>query len=49
MDMSGESNLRRAIEGQWTKPSEKELRAFVQMVINAIKLNRADPISSLGC
>jgi len=35
MDMSGESNLRRAIEGQWTKPSEKDLLDFVQMVIES--------------
>jgi hypothetical protein len=35
MDMSGESNLRRAIEEQWRKPSEKELLDFVQMVIES--------------
>lgn len=35
MDVSGESNLRRAIEEQWTKPSEKELLDFVQMVIES--------------
>jgi hypothetical protein len=35
MDMSGESDLRRAIEGLWTKSSENELLDFVQMVIDS--------------
>lgn len=35
MDIYLESNLRRAIEAQWTKSSEKELLDFVQMVIES--------------